>query len=312
MNRRRVGLGIAVLCGLLLVAAGAVIGLTGTPEPADSGPGAAGVLVLFVCVFVAFWKLFRTPDDPSVSPSSWSADDKFTEGFLETTPTDDAISGTELAERVEAAAAQARDDGSVVGSVGPVREPLRAALTEALVQGGHDPDSVKAQLAAGTWTDDPVAAAVLDESVTPPNRSFRTRLWAWLFPEKAVRKRCARAMTAVSVAADDALPTVVGQRAPRPVPVVAPAVADLQRAADGSLQRAVDGSIPEREAIGTSADGASDGTHVDGAATEDATAADGPADTESEAGGATPVDEGGTDTTATDGADWDDVTEGQD
>ncbi len=194
-----------MLCGLLLVAAGAVLGLTGTPEPADSGPSAAGVLVLFVCVLVASWKLFRTPDDPSVSPSPWTADDKFTEGFLETTPTDDAVSGTELAERVEAAAAQARDDGSVAESVGPVREPLRAALTEALVQGGHDPDSVKAQLAAGTWTDDPVAAAVLDESVTPPDRPFRTRLWAWLFPEKAVRKRCARAMTAVSVAADNAL-----------------------------------------------------------------------------------------------------------
>ncbi len=74
-------------------------------------------------------------------------------------------------------------------------------------------------------------------------------------------------MAAVSVAADDALPTVVGQRAPRPVPVVAPAVADLQRAADGSLQRAIDGSIPKREDIeasenGTSEDAASTGTEL--------------------------------------------------
>ena len=312
MNRRRVGLAAAVLCGLLLVAAGAVIGLIGTPEPAASGPGAAGVLVLLVCVFVAFGKLSGPPDDPSISPSPWTADDEFTEGFLETTPTDDAVSGTELAERVEAAVAQARDDGSVAGSVGPVRKPLRAALTEALVHGGHDRDTVKAQLAAGTWTDDPVAAAVLDEAVTPPDRPFRVRLRAWLFPEKAVRKRCARAMAAVSVAADDALPTVVGQRAPRPVPVVAPTVDDLQRAADGSLQRAVDGSIPERKDSRASANGTSDDVHVDRAVTGDATPADGSADTESEAGGTALVDEGGTDTTATDGADWGDVTEVRD
>jgi len=308
MNRRHVGLGIAVLCGLLLVAAGAVIGLIGTPEPAASGPGAAGVLVLLVCVLVAFWKLLRTPDDPAISPSPWAADDGFTREYLETTPTDDAVSGTDLAERVEAAVTQARDDGSVDGSVGPVREPLRATLTEALVQGGHDPDTVKAQLAAGSWTDDPVAAAVLDESVAPPDRPFRARLRAWLFPEKAVRKRCARAMAAVSVAADDALPTVVGQRAPRPVPVVAPAVADLQRAADGSLQRAIDGSIPKREDIEASENGTSEEARVD----RDGTAADGATSSESETDGTTLVNDDGTDVTATNGADWGDVTEGRD
>ncbi|MDQ2072230.1 DUF7269 family protein [Haloarcula sp. NS06] len=311
MNRRHVGLGIAVLCGMLLVAAGAVIGLIGTPEPAASGPGAAGVLVLLVCVLVAVWKLLRTPDNPTISPSPWADDDGFTREYLETTPTDDAVSGTELAERVEAAVAKARDDGSVDESLDPVREPLRATLTEALVQGGHDPDTVKAQLAAGTWTDDPVAAAVLDESVTPPDRPFRARLRAWLFPEKAVRKRCGRAMAAVSVAADDALPAVVGQRAPRPMPVVAPAVADLQRAADGSLQRAVDGSIPEREDIGASADGASEDARVDGAGTGDGTGADDATSGDPETGGTAPVDDSGADTTATDRADWGDVTEGR-
>lgn len=249
MNWRHVGLGIAVLAGLLFVAMATVIGLAGTPQPAGSGPGAAGGLVLFVCALVILWKLWRTPSGPDVSPSPWADDDAFTRAHLETTPAEETVSGTELAENVAAAAEEARGGVPVAESVGPVRDPLRATLTEALVHSGQDREAVQQQLAAGTWTDDPVAAAVLDESVTPPDRPFRARLRAWLFPEKAVRKRSARAMAAVSAAADEALPTVVGQQAPRPVPVVAPDVADLQRAADGSLQRAVDGSLPPLESV---------------------------------------------------------------
>ncbi|GCF12179.1 hypothetical protein Harman_01140 [Haloarcula mannanilytica] len=317
MNRSRVTLGVAAAVGLLLVAVGALVALAGTPEPAVGGPGVAGGFAILVGLLVALWKLWRTPGGPEMSPSPW-ADDEFVGEHLETTPAEEAVSGTDLAEHVEAAAAQARKGGTVAESMGPVREPLRATLIDALVQGGHDRDAVERQLAAGAWTDDPVAAAVLDEDVTPPDRSLRARLRAWLFPEKAVRQRSARAMAAVSAAADDALPSVVGQQAPRPVPVVAPGVADLQRAADGTLQRAVDGSLPAREAIGT-------GTAPDSRAGESATAengavADESVETEpsdSPHGPSETAREDGPDTTAADDgatvrADWGDVTEVRD
>lgn len=254
MKRRYITLGFAVLFGLLFVAIGAITGLAETPRPAVDGPGGLGGFVLFIGFLMAVWKLWRTPDGPDVSPSPWSDADEFTATHLETTPTEETISGTDLAKHVETAASQARDGATVAESLDPVREPLRDTLIHILVESGQDRETVVQQLAAGTWTDDRVAAAVLDGNVTPPDRPFRARLRAWLFPEKAVRKRSARAMAAVSAAADDALPTVIGQRAPRPVPVVAPGVADLKRAADGSLQRAVNGSLRPREDIDTDTD----------------------------------------------------------
>lgn len=277
MNRSRVTLGVAAVVGLLLVVGGAVVALIGTAEPAVGGPGVAGGFAILIGLLVALWKLWRTPGGPEMSASPWADDGEFTREHLETTPTEEAVSGTELAEHVEAAAAQARKGGTVAESFDPVREPLRATLIDALVQGGRDRDAVEQQLAAGTWTDDPVAAAVLDEDVTPPDRPLLARLRAWLFPEKAVRQRSARAMAAVSAAADDALPPVVGQRAPRPVPVVAPGIADLQRAADGTLQRAVDGSLPAREEIGT---GTAPDDKAGESTTEEAATADAVTETE--------------------------------
>jgi len=316
MNRSYVTLGVAAVVGLLLVAGGAVFALAGTPEPAVGGPGVAGGVALLVGLLMALWKLWRTPDGPEISPSPW-ADDEFAREHLETTPAEEAVSGTELAEHVEAAAAQARKGGTVAESFEPVREPLRAALIDALVQSGHDRDAVEQQLAAGAWTDDPVAAAVLDGSVTPPDRPLRARLRAWLFPEKAVRQRSARAMTAVSAAADDALPPVVGQQAPRPVPVAAPGIADLQRAADGTLQRAVDGSLPAREEIGSGTgpdERSGESTAERGAVADESvgTEASAPPEDPSET-----AREDGPDTTATAdeaavSADWGDVTEVRD
>ncbi|MDS0221585.1 hypothetical protein NDI54_09510 [Haloarcula sp. S1AR25-5A] len=302
MNRSHVTLGVAAVVGLLLVAGGAVVALIGTPEPAVGGPGVAGGFALLVGLLVALWKLWRTPGSPEMSASPWAEDDEFTREHLETTPAEETVSGAELAEHVEAAAAQARKGGTVAESLGSVREPLRATLTDALVQGGHDHETIERQLAAGTWTDDPVAAAVLDEDVTPPDRPLRARLRAWLFPEKAVRQRSARAMAAVSAAANDALPSVVGQQAPRPVPVVAPGVADLQRAADGTLQRAVDGSLPTREEIGsgTGPDERAGESTTEGAATADA--ATETAASDSQLGPSENAQEDGGDTTATD--DW--------
>ena len=226
--------------GTLLVLLGAGIGLVSS-DPAARVPGwiagGGGLLVLVL----ALWKLTRTPSGDGFAEAPWNEGGAIVDQPPESTPKTDPISGTALADIIEAAASDARED-TVQAGLATVRAPLRETLVAALGRGGWDRDRIEAALADGSWTDDPVAAAVLDENVHPPERSFRNRFWAWLFPGKAVRQRTARAVGAVSRAAEAALPPVVGQRAPRPMPVVEPTLDDLQRAADGRLRRAVEGA----------------------------------------------------------------------
>jgi len=88
---------------------------------------------------------------------------------------------------------------------------------------------------------------VLSPQIDRPRRTFTGRLYAWLFPERVVRQRVRRAVQAVAEAADDALPPVPGQRAPRSVPVRQPTLEELRRGVDDRLQSAVDPSSIARE-----------------------------------------------------------------
>ncbi|MFC7196011.1 hypothetical protein ACFQL4_17525 [Halosimplex aquaticum] len=133
-------------------------------------------------------------------------------------------------------------------------------------------------LASGAWTDDPVAAAVLDERVEPPRRSLRGRIRAWLFPERIVRRQAARAVAAIADAADEELPPVVGQRAPRTVPTLAPALGSLQRSVDGTLQRA--SASPSVDSAADASGEATGGDAIDTDADGDATDGDAPPDTD--------------------------------
>ncbi|WP_255681817.1 hypothetical protein [Natrinema sp. SYSU A 869] len=158
---------------------------------------------------------------------------------------------------IETAGETARDSGTIDDGLEVVRPPLRTALLDALEQGGRSRSDAEAALADGTWTDDPVAASVLAAEIEPPIRPLRERVRAWLYPERVVRRRARQATNAVAEVADDALPTVPGQTAPRTVPVLQPRLEDLQRGADGRLQRAVEpratarGPQPVRPRIGT-------------------------------------------------------------
>lgn len=231
--------------GTLVVVAALAFGVVDTPSSTET-PAALAALVGLLVVGLSLWKLVRTPDDDAVAPPPWSEAGALVADAPESTPETDRISGTALAEYIEAAAAEARQEGAIEPGVAAIREPLREALVAALRQGGWDRERIEGALNAGTWTDDPVAAAVLDESVPPPERSLRRRIWRWLFPEKAVRHRTARAVGAIARATDEAVPPVVGQHAPRPVPIAEPTVDDLRRAADGSLRRAVEGRASVR------------------------------------------------------------------
>lgn len=221
------------------VLGGLAVGLGSRPRPETEAPGIFGVLVAgFALLALVLKLLLSSGDGPGTEPAPWTEEGAVVDRAPERTPDDVDVSGTALAARVERATRAARSAGDVEAGVEHVRPPLRTALGRALVAGGHDPGAVEETMAEGTWTDDALAAAVLDEAVEPPGRSFRERLRDWLFPERGVRERTGRAVAAVDEAASAALPAVVGEDAPRTVPVVAPALEDLQRTADGRLQRA--------------------------------------------------------------------------
>lgn len=243
MMGRRYGTWIAVGLAVVAIVVSLVAGLTVAPEPLDSGPEVTGILILVTGLAIVAWTLLTGSIDGGSSPPPWTTAGALASGRPESSTIDSAISGTTLTEQLESAAAAGREE-SISAGIAAVRPVLREALLDALVQGGFEQQEAESALEAGAWTDDPVAAAVLDESVAPPKRSIRRRLWAWLFPEKAIRFRVARAVSAIERASEDAVPTVVGQRAPRPVPIADPTLDDLQRAADGSLQQAVDGGGP--------------------------------------------------------------------
>jgi hypothetical protein len=239
MRWRRVVLAPVVLLAAGTLAVGVLVGFWSAPRP-STGPGLSGLFGLFlgaVALLVVAVRSWRGPG-PDDEPAPWTAEGAVVEQPPESTPDDVAVSGTGFAEEVASATRVARSAGDFRAGVDHVRAPLRETLGAALVASGQDPAAVERELAEGGWTDDRLAAAVLDEAVEPPERSFAERLRDWLFPERAVRRRVGRAVAAVDEATGVALPTVVGEDAPRTVPVVAPTLDDLQRTADGRLQRA--------------------------------------------------------------------------
>lgn len=242
---------VAALVGTALLFGAVVLAVAGVGTGDASPLVVAVTVVLAVIAFVGV--LVKVAGGSGVGRAPWDDDGALVADAPERSPAERDLSGEELAEVVEAAGETSRDDGTVAAGVEVVRPVLREALLSALVQGGDDRSAAERSLARGDWTDDATAAAVLDEAVDHPGRSLRRRFEAWLFPERVVRSEGRLAMRAVASTADDVLPTVPGQRAPRTVPVVRPTLEDLRRGADGHLQRAAD---PLDARSGSAVDGA--------------------------------------------------------
>ncbi|WP_408956877.1 hypothetical protein [Natrinema sp. 74] len=262
MNRRRET--VVALVGLLFVALGSYLGLV--RSGGFEGAGGLVALLVLVALGLGFRTIRGSLDGAAGGPAvPWAADEPFANPAPERTDSEPPLSSDELAGLIETAGERARDSGSVDDGLEAVRPALRAALIDALEQGGRSRSDVEAALADGNWTDDRVAASVLAAEVEPPNQSFRERVRAWLSPEQIVRERARRATNAVAAAADEALPTVPGQTAPRTVPVVQPPLEDLRRGADGRFQRAVDprvtarGPQPHRPRFGDELESETDG-----------------------------------------------------
>lgn len=117
---------------------------------------------------------------------------------------------------------------------------MRQTLFGVLRESGDDAETARERLATGDWTDDEIAATVLEDELPMPDLTLRERVAAWLFPERYVRAYIGRAVSEISALAEERLPTVPGQQAPRPVPIREPALERMQRGLDGQLQAASD------------------------------------------------------------------------
>lgn len=161
--------------------------------------------------------------------------------------TDEApVAGRDLAALLERAGRAAREGDAVEDGIEVVRPALAETLAAALVQGGWSLATARTAIDEGSWTDDPAVAAVLSASVEPPARSLRQRLWAWLYPERVVTARVDRAVQAVAEVADDALPAVPGQTAPRTIPVTWSSVDRLRERARAPVRPALDPDAVDR------------------------------------------------------------------
>ncbi len=244
MTRDQVAAGIGV--SLLVIA----LGLAVTDRPLASLSLVYGVILLgivLVGTLSALWKVRGTLDDPSNGAVAWAPTDPFATPSPERSANDAPLSSVAFAEVVQSAGSHARHVGSVDAGITVIREPLRTALREALLAGGASRDTIITHIDEGTWTDDPIAAAVVSPQVDPPTLSLRRRLEAWLFPERVVRRHARRTMAAIAETTAESLPTVTGQTAPRTVPVIQPSLAMLQRDTDGSLQPAQDPTALTRD-----------------------------------------------------------------
>ncbi|RQG92117.1 DUF7269 family protein [Natrarchaeobius chitinivorans] len=271
-----------VLTGLFFVGFGTLLGAVSRSPSDDSVHVAVAAVIVLVGLLVVIVKVWGTPEVAGDGPAvPWGETDTFAAPAPERTNRDPPLSSDELVAVIDDAGAAARSAGTVEDGIDVARPVLRGALIDALIQGGMARADAEATLADGSWTDDDVAASVLEADLTGPDRPFRDRLTAWLFPERVVRRRIGRATGAVAAAADEALPTVPGQTAPRTVPVVKPRLEELTRGADGRLERAADpdaiarGPRPPRLRLGD--DGAStSGKKANGSTSGDATTADAP------------------------------------
>nr|WP_240148947.1 hypothetical protein [Halorubellus sp. JP-L1] len=82
-----------------------------------------------------------------------------------------------------------------------VREDLESAVVAVLTGDGLTEDAVSEAVEAGTWTDDRVAAAFLGGRDAPGVSLWR-RVYAWLYPARAFRRRVERVVDEIERQAD--------------------------------------------------------------------------------------------------------------
>lgn len=220
----------AAVAAALVVLAIAVLALV-----AGVGTGTVGTaLAALVAIGGVCWSSYRVIRRDGGGVPSIQPPERSPERSRRAAP----VSGRDLLDPLDAATSAIRGAEDLERAAESVRPVLRATLIEVYEASGADRERAEHVLATGAWTDDRTAAALLDPAVDPPVRSLTVRIERWLFPERVFRRRVNRAVDAIVHTAEDRLPTVAGQRAPRPVPITDPPLAELRRTVDGHLEPA--------------------------------------------------------------------------
>jgi hypothetical protein len=255
--------------GLLSLAGAVIVLAIGAPTSGTVG-GLTDALVWLALLAAGLLAVWRLAKGLSVEGYAAPGAAPLVERDPERSQAEVLLSGTDFAETMAEASEVARNTGDVEAALEVVREPLQAVLVEAYRADGVARDRTVAVIEEGSWTDDPVAASVLADDVSGPNRAFRDRLFAWLFTERALRSRVRRAVDEVARVGGRRLPTIPGQTASRNVPVARTPPARLQAGSASALtlEPAPDPDVLEPFAVNPTAEGddASDARDADGAA----------------------------------------------
>lgn len=165
----------AALAGLAVAAVPSLLGTT--PLPAAL-VGVVGVIALAVGLRAALSRLTGSQSEPSLPSPELR------------TPA--AVPGEEFDDRLDEAA---RRGVRAAGDRGAVRDALEETAVAVLVRyDGDSPERARERLAAGTWTDDPEAAAFFRSGVDPTGPFGRIRA---TLTRSAFRRRADRVVAAL-------------------------------------------------------------------------------------------------------------------
>lgn len=112
------------------------------------------------------------------------------------------VTGADFDGRVQGAVEAAEPTPTESDDLAAVRTRLRSLAVEILCRGrGYDRDEAQRALAAGTWTEDPVAAAFLADAST--SQPLRRRVRRWVLPSAERRARIERTVAELERAFED-------------------------------------------------------------------------------------------------------------
>ncbi|WP_267641684.1 DUF7269 family protein [Haloarchaeobius amylolyticus] len=202
---------------------------------ATTGPAALSLLVALLVGCYAVYRVWRSAGgDPVEDDDRFRGGDDGRTGRQRRGQERDTRTGSDLDATLAWAAASTTGDAHP-DHLETAKTRLRSVLLDVLEHGGEYDDPEQA-IATGAWTDDVVAAVFLgdpDESELPDLPVWR-RLYGWLYPSRAFRRRYERTLAAVEAACAD---TVSGYDPPEQVDEDAVDVGDGFEPVDGSGER---------------------------------------------------------------------------
>lgn len=226
------------MVALLLAVVVVVLGVGGAGGTATKGAIAAVGFYGALAVLYVLVSGRQQTDDGEDGVGS------LTERAPERTPSQYPLAGNSQLD-LAMACKSARNARDVEAGFAVVRDPLQHLLVDALVAGGEDASTARQAIREGSWTDDEVARTVLSEDISV-ELTLRQRLREWLFPGTLVQAWTRRTVGAVADTVDESVPPVVGQDAPRRVPVRPPTLEEQRRSAAGGVEPATDASFGYR------------------------------------------------------------------